>query len=88
MKISKIEIENFKSFENICANLNNFNVVVGECASGKSNFIEAIRFLKDISENAENGINKHGNYFMQNFKHNTDNPTCLNHPTLNEGGDS
>ena len=60
MKISKIEIKNFKSFEDVSLNLSNFNAVVGECASGKSNFIEAFKFLKDRCENIEKGINMHG----------------------------
>ena len=48
MKITKIDIRNFKSFEDISAELNDFNVIVGASASGKSNFIEAFRFLKDV----------------------------------------
>lgn len=77
MKISNIEIKNFKSFKNISINLNDFNVVVGPSASGKSNFIEAFKFLKDISEDFENGILNHGGVFFQNFNCNKKVPSCI-----------
>ena len=62
MKISNIEIKNFKSFKDVSAKLNDFNVVVGASASGKSNFIEAFKFLKDICEDFENGIYSQGEF--------------------------
>ena len=65
MNISRIEIKNFKSLENITVDLNDFNVLIGASASGKSNFIEAIRFLKDVSEDFEKGINHHGRLFFR-----------------------
>ena len=77
MKISNIEIKNFKSFKNISINLNNFNVVVGPSASGKSNFIKAFKFLKDISEDFENGILNHGGVFFQNFNCDKKVPSCI-----------
>ena len=42
MYLSKIKIKNFKSFSNVSVNLKDFNVFVGESASGKSNFIESL----------------------------------------------
>lgn len=48
MGIKKIKIENFKSFEKVEVDLNNFNVVIGANASGKSNFISIFKFLRDI----------------------------------------
>lgn len=48
MSIKKIKIENFKSFENLEIDLNNFNVLIGANASGKSNFIHIFEFLRDI----------------------------------------
>ena len=77
MKISKIEIKNFKSFDDVSINLSNFNAVVGECASGKSNFIEAFKFLKDIYEKFDNGITMHGGHLVQNFKHKSETPSCI-----------
>ena len=77
MKISNIEIKNFKSFKNISVDLNDFNVIVGQSAAGKSNFIEAFQFLKDISEDFENGIVKHGRIFFQNFNCDEKFPSCI-----------
>lgn len=48
MFLSKIKIKNFKSFDDVSFDLNKFNVVVGECSSGKSNLLESLKFLKDL----------------------------------------
>ena len=77
MNISRIEIKNFKSFENVNVDLNDFNVLVGASASGKSNFVEAFQFLKDVSEDFEKGINTHGGSFFQNLNIKSDNPSCI-----------
>ena len=67
MKISNIEIKNFKSFKNMSVSLNDFNVVVGQSASGKSNFVEAFDFLKDIAEDFEKGVYDNGSMLIQNL---------------------
>ena len=77
MKITKIDIRNFKSFEDISAELNDFNVIVGASASGKSNFIEAFRFLKDVCEDFEKGINNHGGHFFKNINLDSSNSSCI-----------
>lgn len=51
MKIEKIEVENFKCFKNIKLELKNFNVIIGKNASGKSNIINIIKFIKDLLMN-------------------------------------
>ena len=77
MKISNIEIKNFKSFKDMSVNLNNFNAVVGPSASGKSNFVEAFKFLKDICEDFENGIDAHGGILFQNLNCEQKVPSCI-----------
>lgn len=77
MIISKIEIKNFKSFKDISVDLNDFNVIVGASASGKSNFVEAFQFLKDIREYLEKGINAHGGHFFQNLNIGSHSPSCI-----------
>ena len=49
MTISKIRITNFKSFADETVELNDFNLLVGANASGKSNFVQAFKFLSDIA---------------------------------------
>ena len=48
MSIKTIKVSNFKSFNKLELNLGDFNVFIGANASGKSNFIQIFRFLKDI----------------------------------------
>lgn len=50
MAIKEVHLSNFKSFYKASIILGNFNVVVGANASGKSNFIQFFKFIKDISE--------------------------------------
>lgn len=46
--LHKIKIEGFKSIANAELKLGNLNVVIGANGSGKSNFIEAFRFLEHV----------------------------------------
>ncbi len=52
--IKKVKVTNFKSFEEIEVELGKFNVLIGANASGKSNFVEIFKFLRDI---ANHGLN-------------------------------
>jgi predicted ATPase len=47
--ISKIKIENFKSFLSSSIDLGPFNVLIGPNDSGKTNLLEAFRLLKNIA---------------------------------------
>jgi predicted ATPase len=50
MKIHELHVSNFKTFKNLdLKDLDNFSVFIGSNSSGKSNFIQIFRFLKDIS---------------------------------------
>lgn len=77
MKLSKIEIKNFKSFNEVSIDLNDFNIIIGACASGKSNFIEIFKFLKDIPDDFRKAISKHGGEYLKNFKTNSINDACF-----------
>lgn len=78
MRLSRIEVKNFKTFEDICVDFNDSNLLIGSCASGKSNFVEIFDFLKDLSQNFEKAFREHGSAYLQNLNLNSkDNPTCL-----------
>ena len=70
MKITKIEISNFKSFDNQSIQLSDFNLLVGANASGKSNLVQAFQFLRDIvNHGLENAISLQGGVeYLQNIK--------------------
>lgn len=46
--IEHIEIENFKSLQKVSLDLGPLNIFVGTNASGKTNFLEALRVLQGI----------------------------------------
>ena len=61
MAIKSIRVKNFKSFKDVEVHLGNFNVLIGANASGKSNFIRIIEFLRDIQRHGlENAISLQG----------------------------
>lgn len=61
MAIKRIKVSNFKSFKELELELGVFNVFIGANASGKSNFTQIFKFLKDIEENSLNdAISMHG----------------------------
>ena len=68
--IKHIKIQNFKSFKNIDLKLENFNVIIGSNASGKSNFVQIFNFLNDIHKHGLNDaiLLQGGQDFVQNFK--------------------
>ena len=70
MKIAKIEILNFKSFDDLSIRLDDFNLLVGTNASGKSNFVQAFQFLRDIVDHdLEDAISRQGGAeYLQNIK--------------------
>lgn len=70
MPITKIKLSNFKSFEDVKVNLNNFNVLIGKNASGKSNFVQIFRFLRDLArDDMETAISNQGGIeYLSNIK--------------------
>jgi predicted ATPase len=61
MAIKTIRVKNFKSFKDVEVHLGNFNVLIGANASGKSNFIHLIEFLRDIRRHGlDNAISLQG----------------------------
>ncbi|HOC52436.1 MAG TPA: AAA family ATPase [Caldisericia bacterium] len=61
MNIKRIEVANFKSFEELNVDLNDFNILIGANASGKSNFVQIFQFIKNISNfGLDNAVSMHG----------------------------
>lgn len=61
MAIKKIKISNFKSFDNLEVEFHKFNLLIGANASGKSNFIQVFKFLRDITQyGLDNAISLQG----------------------------
>jgi predicted ATPase len=54
MFISRIELQNWKNFKDTAAELSQRTFLIGPNASGKSNLLDAFRFLRDLSENGLN----------------------------------
>ena len=52
MAIKSIRVKNFKSFKDVEVHLGNFNVLIGANASGKSNFIQVIKFCATFNATA------------------------------------
>ena len=52
MILKKIKLRNWKNFQNCEVDLTERCFVIGANASGKSNFIDALRFLRDIAKQA------------------------------------
>ena len=60
-KIERLKLTNFKSFRCVDVELGDFNVLIGPNASGKSNFVDALRFLQNIAnDNLQTAISIQG----------------------------
>lgn len=70
MYLKNLKVSNFKTFKQANIDLDRFNILIGSNASGKSNFINILTFIKDISENGLNGaISQQGGIeYIRNIK--------------------
>ena len=48
MRLKSISLENWKNFRSLKCDINDRLFVIGANASGKSNFLDALRFMRDI----------------------------------------
>jgi len=69
MRVDQLLVENFRSYRHIDVALRPFNVVLGQNASGKSSFIDVLRFLRDISRHGlDNAVSMQGGTgFLRNL---------------------
>jgi len=68
MAIKRIKVANFKSFKDLDIELGNFSVVIGANASGKSNFVQIFKFVRDICNlGLDNAISLQGSEYLSNI---------------------
>jgi predicted ATPase len=79
MLLKTVQVTNFKSFKKLDVNLEKFNVLIGANASGKSNFLQIFRFLKDIAESGlDNAISLQGGIeYLRNMGMKTSNTMTI-----------
>ena len=67
--ITSLRLVDFKSFADETVELNGFNLLVGANASGKSNFVQAFKFLRDIATHGlEDAISLQGGVeYLRNY---------------------
>lgn len=58
MKVTKIAIQNWRNFKEADVELQDRTFIVGANASGKSNFLDLFRFLRDIASSSGGGLQK------------------------------
>lgn len=68
MAIKQIKVSNFKSFKDLNIELGKFTVLIGANASGKSNFVQIFKFIRDISNlGLDNAISLQGSEYLTNI---------------------
>ena len=66
--MKRLKVRNFKSFADLDVELEEFNVLVGSNASGKSNFAQIFRFLKDMRGGLADALAMQGGIeYVRNF---------------------
>ncbi|MCI0743465.1 MAG: AAA family ATPase [Gemmataceae bacterium] len=65
--IKNIRIRGFKSLEDVTVALEPVTVLIGRTGSGKSNFVQAIRFLRDFltDRNPQRALQLHGGHWLK-----------------------
>lgn len=58
MYINRLKLKNWKNFKDIEVNLGNRIFIAGPNASGKSNFLDVFRFLREIAKETGGGLQK------------------------------
>ena len=58
MQISRVKLKNWRNFKQAEAALGDVTYVIGANASGKSNFLDVFRFLRDLAKTQGGGLQK------------------------------
>lgn len=70
MGVTRIKLTNFKSFHQLDITLGKFDLLIGPNASGKSNFVQILKFLRDINHHGlDNAISLQGGIeYLRNIR--------------------
>src|SRR5712692_8649389 len=60
--IKHIRIQNYKSLTDVSVDLDPVTVLIGRSGTGKSNFVDAIRFLRDYTREGDQAVNQRGGW--------------------------
>jgi len=58
MNIKHVKLKNWRNFQTVDVPLADTTYILGANASGKSNFLDVFRFLRDISKREGGGLQK------------------------------
>ena len=68
MAIKRIKVSNFKSFKKLDVRLGKFTILIGANASGKSNFVQIFKFIRDINTlGLDNAVSLQGSEYLTNI---------------------
>ncbi len=56
MRIAHIKLKNWRNFKSVDVSLKDRNFIIGPNASGKSNFLDVFRFLRDVAKPSGGGL--------------------------------
>lgn len=75
MYVKSLKVYNYKNFKELDLSFNSLNMIVGANASGKSNFIQLLKFIKDLSQfGFDNAISLQGDKdFFRNLSNGNNN---------------
>ena len=58
MMIKRLRLKNWRNFKEVEVNLRDRVYVIGPNASGKSNFLDVLRFLRDVAKPEGGGLQR------------------------------
>ncbi len=58
MQVKRISLRNWRNFQEVDVDLKSRTIIVGANASGKSNFLDVFRFLRDVANVSGGGLQK------------------------------
>lgn len=69
-KIREVHIRNYKSIEQAVVRLGDLTVLIGTNGSGKSNFVDALSFVRDcVADSVEQAVSRRGGYAAIVWRH-------------------